>query len=556
MRSLTLTSLSFLILVVAFSVPQKLHAQTIPRPGESFSAITTNGMWTWYADPKAVYYEGIHKKTYMGWVTNTGVVQIASYDHETGDTAHFTAPNSYGADDHNHPALFIRPDGRIVAYYTGHDGGTITGIISTAPEDITSFQTQFSAVGAGGFCYPNTQFLSAEGTSGRLYLFFRDTGLEPCFATSDDWGRTFTPIKHMYTNVPAGYKPYVKYCSNGKNEIHMVIERENRNTGPQPLYFVKYKAGVFYTINNVQIATMAQLPFADTLLISKKALLMQPGNFGCSGTAWDIALDASGNPVVVYDLFKDTNNHSYWYFRWTGTSWFKRPLVNSGAFMGAEGGFSGGVTLDHENPNVVYMSRQILSLKTTFNLLDTSYNNYKTAFASSAYTVVDATHEIDKWTTKDNGSTWDSVAITRNSAGKNCRPCVPRGHKEGMNVSLIWLDGTYTGMGGANFLMAVRMYPTNIPVAARQIRSGRPHGMNMLVTGNGISFTLAQPQYSSLRIYGLNGSLIADLTRLLRNREAGPVFVPFWQAQCASGTYLFVFNNGITRAMQRVIVSR
>jgi hypothetical protein len=336
----------------------------------------------------------------------------------------------------------------------------------------------------------------------------------------------------------------------------MVIERENRNTGPQPLYFVKYKAGVFYTINNVQIATMAQLPFADTLLISKKALLMQPGNFGCSGTAWDIALDASGNPVVVYDLFKDTNNHSYWYFRWTGTSWFKRPLVNSGAFMGAEGGFSGGVTLDHENPNVVYMSRQILSLKTTFNLLDTSYNNYKTAFASSAYTVVDATHEIDKWTTKDNGSTWDSVAITRNSAGKNCRPCVPRGHKEGMNVSLIWLDGTYTGMGGANFLMAVRMYPTNIPVAARQIRSGRPHGMNMLVTGNGISFTLAQPQYSSLRIYGLNGSLIADLTRLLRNREAGPVFVPFWQAQCASGTYLFVFNNGITRAMQRVIVSR
>jgi len=81
---------------------------------------------------------------------------------------------------------------------------------------------------------------------------------------------------------------------------------------------------------------------------------------------------------------------------------------------------------------------------------------------------------------------------------KNCRPCVPRGHKDGMNVSLIWLNGTYTGMGGANYLMAVRMYPTDIPVAVRQTRSGRPHDMNMQVSGNGISFTLSQPQYSSL----------------------------------------------------------
>jgi hypothetical protein len=34
------------------------------------------------------------------------------------------------------------------------------------------------------------------------------------------------------------------------------------------------------------------------------------------------------------------------------------------------------------------------------------------------------------------------------------------------------------------------------------------------------------------------------------------VFVPFRQVQIASGTYLFVLNNGITRTMQRVIVSR
>jgi hypothetical protein len=117
---------------------------------------------------------------------------------------------------------------------------------------------------------------------------------------------------------------------------------------------------------------MAQLPIPNTKLDT----VMDPQAAGCHGSAWDIALDNTGKPVIVYDQFKDGNNHIYYYVRWTGTSWFKKMLVNSGATMGAEDGFAGGITLDHENTGNIYMSRQVSGM-----------------------------HEIDRWTTPDGGTT-------------------------------------------------------------------------------------------------------------------------------------------------------
>ena len=178
--------------------------------------------------------------------------------------------------------------------------------------------------------------------------------------------------------------------------------------------------------------------------------MIYPGAYGAGGTVWDIMYDKNDNPVILYDMFFNNNStHVYWYLRWTGSYWFKRPLVNSGNNMGVAGQqFCGGFTFDHENPNVIYMSRQLLKPSATpFNLADTSFANYK-KIALTNFVTVDSEFELDKWTTADGGLTWDSVAITRGSAAKNIRPCVPRGHKDSMNINLIWLDGTCTSMGG------------------------------------------------------------------------------------------------------------
>ena len=502
------------------------NAQSIPKAGTDFTSITNNGAWTWYGNPDAVYYEGKFKKTYMGWISNTGVISVASYDHTTGDTATKVVRTGYQIDDHNHPSLLVRPDGRLMVFFSGHDGPTLSLYVSINPEDISSFGPEIQVAPGPGitYAYPNPMFLSAEGDSGRIYVFYRSMGLKPCFTYSDDWGKTWTPTKNYYTNPDSTPKSYVNYCCNGKDEIDMVIEKGHR-AGYWPLYYLKYKQGAFYKANGTQLATMDHLPIINTLLDT----VMDPAASGCHGSAWDISLDNSGLPVAVYDQFKDANNHIYYYIRWTGSSWFKKLLVNSGATMGAEDGFAGGITLDHDNTGNIYMSRQINGM-----------------------------HEIDRWTTSDAGETWDSTAITRGSAKKNTRPIVPRNHKEFDKLDVIWMYGDYTAFTGTGFNTAVKMYPFSETVGVKsvvnQLRS--PLYSFLQVRADGISFRLEDPARSSLKIFQTNGALRADMSTSLRSMAAGNIYVPFSDMSLVSGIYEIILSSGANQTVRKVAVCR
>jgi hypothetical protein len=542
--------------VLAIAAAFNLNAQAIPKPGEQFAAITQDGMWTWYGEPKAFYFEGTHKRTYMTWNTRSGAKGIAYYDHETLDTVVRMLPTMpYGGDDHNHPAIYVRPDGRIMICCTGHDGGEISEYISTNPEDISSWGSVIHPGGAGGYCYCNIVFLKGEGTKGRFYLFFRDAGWEPWFTTSDDWGVTWGAKLHMFTG--GSYKPYCKYASDDSTEIHVVVERENRqgNSAVKPIYFMKYKGGNWYCANGRQLATMATLPVHDYDMDT----IMYANRFGCSNTCYDVALDKNKNPVVVLDMFKDVGINIYWYYRWTGTSWFKRPLINSGNYRGAQSGFAAGITLDHENPDILYMCRQLLApAAKPFDIMDTSYTNYKTNLTTAAWTTVGDVHELDKWVTKDGGVTWDSIPLTRKSANKNMLPCVPRHHKEGNKVTLMWLNGVYTSMSPDGYNCAVRIYPFNEPVEVAhgvQLRQAMSDA-GIRFSQKGIAFTLVRPDRSSCAFYSVNGRLCADLTANIRGMSAGPAFLPFSQKGLSAGSYVFVLDNGKNRVMNTVNISK
>ena len=76
------------------------------------------------------------------------------------------------------------------------------------------------------------------------------------------------------------------------------------------------------------------------------------------GRAWghDIALTAEGRPRVVYTR-RVANRDTFWYAYHNGTKWVSRKIVEAGA--GRPSFHSGGATLDHEDPRVVYLSRTI-----------------------------------------------------------------------------------------------------------------------------------------------------------------------------------------------------
>jgi hypothetical protein len=527
-----------------------------PKPGASCATLAAKGVWTWYNDPRAVYFKGTKEKTYVGYTNTatTGATAIASYDHATGLIATFDLHTAYGLDDHNNTSVFVRNDGRIMTFYSKHYGPDIRMRISTNPEDISAFDAE-KVVFTGSNTYPNIVQLSDEGTNkNRLYLFFRgpnnlayDAG-QPYFQTSDDGGSTWTAAFRYFNGInggtfTAGLRPYVKYVSNGKDKIYMLIERDNRNNAPsKPTYIMYYYNNAFYRMNGTMIKTVADAK-TNPVTVTDVDVVFDPNNFPdvpgtIVGTGWDIALDSDGYPVFVYDVY-DRNggqNHRLFYFRWDGSKFNHYFLVNSGAPMtegGAEQGFAGGIILDHANPSSVYLS-----------------------------THVNGSLELQRWLTPDKGATWKYWEITSGSgANKNTRPIVPRG-APGTKVSVVWNCGTYNSFdNGLN--QDVKYFEFDSTKMANGVTSAGPRferrapkatGFNLME--NGLSFTLLASSSSTLRIYSLQGRIVSDLTSDVRRMQPGSHAMNWNALGIAPGSYVGRLFDGAMSYSQKFIVQR
>jgi BNR repeat-containing family member len=527
-----------------------VHSAEYPKAGAACATLTTQGCWTWYHDSRAVYYKGTHEKTYVGYFhsdNNPGEAAIASYDHTTGTVQTFNLKTNFGFDDHNTVTVHVLPNGHIITFYCVHYGAAWYSRISTNPEDISAWGAEKTVNVA--CTYPNVCQLSAENN--RLYLFFRgpstqggDAGM-PYYQTSDDGGVTWSAAtKYFFAGTEtAGMRPYCKYVSNGKDKIYMLIERDNRNNAPpKATYFMYYYNGGFYKMDGTLIKTVADVQAAP-ITVNDVDMVFDPANppDGLSnviGTGWDVALDPAGNPVFVYDIYDNANggpNHRYYYYRWDGTKWNSHFLINSGGPMtegNVEVGFGGGLILDHSNPNLVYLS-----------------------------THVNGVFELQRWLTADNGSSWTIWQITSGSAAKNCRPIVPR-NTPGGKIDVVWNYGTYTTWGGP-FSMDVKMYTFDSTKIASGVtpvkswferRAPKETGFNLLVSG--LSFTLASPSSSTLRIYNIEGRMVSDLTSSVRRMQAGVNAVQYKLVGLTRGMYIARLFDGAQNYSQSFVVQR
>lgn len=396
-------------LLLLFSVAIAISAKT----GSEYPSITDNGIWTWYGDPKAVYHHGDLEKTYTGWVTDAGDIEVASYDHQTNEIEK-TYLRTGSIDDHNHPSLLVLEDGKILVAQSEHTSNAIHLWRSQEAESVSSFDK--TAEISTKNTYPNLVRLPAEGN--KIFLFFRGINKQPTLVTSSDHTNWSDPVKI----IQGADRPYVKYASNGNDRIHIVYENGHRKS-KHNTYHLYYEDGAFYTMNGTLIRTFDNLP----VLEGEADLIYDADAEGKSGTVWDIAIDKNGYPVILF--VKLTSKHEYYYIRWDGSEWQRTQLLSSaGGSMGSESGFSGGLALNHTDPNMVFLSRK-----------------------------VDNMFEVEKWNTNDKGQTWTSIAVTENSQKKNTRPCVPRGVPANKTV-LLWLYGDYEHYTGAGkYSTAIKM---------------------------------------------------------------------------------------------------
>jgi hypothetical protein len=435
--------------VVALSVVAQM-------PGDSFSTITDDGAWTWYGDPKAFYYNGEYEKTYIVWINSHGDAEIGSFNHRSKETVQSVLHVNLQRDDHAHPSLLLRSDGRITAFYSAHNGAHLYFRTTVHPEDITQWSDErevgVNSSGTKGYTYPNVVTLSEENNT--VYLFWRGADWQPTFSTSTD-GVNWTTAR---TLIQESGRPYVKMESNGHDEIHFVFERGHRRN-ENNFYYMCYRKSALYKADGTKIKSMDQLP----VRAEEAEVLYDTQVEDVSASVWDIALDSRGFPVIVYVKFVDnSSDHRYYYLRWNGVSWLRHELTKGGGSMGGEAQFSGGLTLDHRNPSLVYLSRPVNGM-----------------------------FEIERWITADEGKTWSSTPVTAHSKNKNTRPCVPRNHPGG-EAGLIWMYGSYDAYTSYN--TGVKAAPTDILTASTPMRPlhGRIlfHGSHDGIEGDRLTYML------------------------------------------------------------------
>ena len=403
-------------------LPQSAVAQdmTVYPYAEDYQVITRDGAWCWFSDPRAIY---VDDKMFGGFVDKEGSIWAFCYDPSTCQSKQYKLFNKLDYDDHANPSIMALSDQRLVLFFSAHGGTKNSPIyyaVSKYPSDISSWEEvqeiNPEMEGSLGVCYTNPVMLSDENN--RVYLFFRGRDFKPTCIYTDDLKTWSQPI-NLVRNDPGygqGGRPYTKITTNHKDKIFFAFtDAHPRDRATNSIYFMMYKNGKICKADGTVVSETL-----GSIIPSQVDKVYDATRTFDKAWIWDIAFDESEKPILVYARFSDRDNkHSYWYARWNGIKWENHKITDAGQWfqrteyvkekLEYECNYSGGVYLDHENPNILYTSRPI-----------------------------NDRFEIEKWTFTGGKQKWITEAITYQSEKDNVRPFVVRNHR-GSQPSVLWM---------------------------------------------------------------------------------------------------------------------
>lgn len=393
---------------------------TVYPYAEDYQVITRDGAWCWFSDPRAIY---VDDKMFGGFVDKEGSIWAFCYDPSTCQSKQYKLFNKLDYDDHANPSIMALSDQRLVLFFSAHGGTKNSPIyyaVSKYPSDISSWEEvqeiNPEMEGSLGVCYTNPVMLSDENN--RVYLFFRGRDFKPTCIYTDDLKTWSQPI-NLVRNDPGygqGGRPYTKITTNHKDKIFFAFtDAHPRDRATNSIYFMMYKNGKICKADGTVVSETL-----GSIIPSQVDKVYDATRTFDKAWIWDIAFDESEKPILVYARFSDRDNkHSYWYARWNGIKWENHKITDAGQWFQRteyvkekpeyECNYSGGVYLDHENPNILYTSRPI-----------------------------NDRFEIEKWTFTGGKQKWITEAITYQSEKDNVRPFVVRNHR-GSQPSVLWM---------------------------------------------------------------------------------------------------------------------
>lgn len=385
--------------------------------------LTDDGAWCWFSDPRAIMVEAY---VIAGWVKANGTIESVKFDTNSKSIKTSELYYKLENDDHDNPAFILTGKDEILSMYTRHSKKELfINVLKDYKMDSAYTNVQFihpiskeelAKFPKESITYANPIRLKLEND--KIYCFGRWTGYKPNIMWTNNGGDSWSKSKVFITNFPFdnNNRPYVKYFSDEESKIHIVFtDGHPRNEPTNSVYYAYYENDAFYRADEQQICTMNTIPFEP-----KNASVVYTSN-EIEGRAWiaDIGQDEQGNPVILYTKSPNTNNHEYWYARYTNTGWINKKICNSGKWFPQtpigkkerEPHYFGGMSIHPDNCNILYLSRQINGI-----------------------------FEIERWETTDKGDSWSHEAITKNSSYDNVRPYIPRRLRKESHEIVLWME--------------------------------------------------------------------------------------------------------------------
>jgi len=404
--------------------------------------LNDDGGWCWFESPGALQHgsllivgsvaSGGHDKS------RHGNIELHIYDCKTQKTELVTLHEQFELDDHDGPALFVRPDGRLLVLYAKH-GTEPHNYSRISLPDAKSF-LELSSVEiytpspTTELTYSNLFLLPSE--SNRVYNFFRGLhgSYKPSYLYSDDFGTTWQ-TGNIYINVPSTQKhrPYVRYTSNERDTIHMIYTEGHPRDFDNSVYHIYYRDGQLHQSDGKKLSSLQvglDSPDQGTVIYRGDA----------QHVAWivDLILDKNERPVCIYSVQYDSANLPvgqggedirFFYARWDGSNWQSYPLAFAGCRLySGEDDYTGLAAIEPDDPSIVYVSTNSNPVSGEPLISQTDGQRH---------------HELFVGKTENNGETWTWTPLTSSSKADNLRPMRPKCTSSNPYRSLVWLRGEY-----------------------------------------------------------------------------------------------------------------
>jgi len=410
--------------------------------GGKLITFNDNGGWCWYQDERAVV-DTKAKKLVIGSIasggTRNGNIEAVVYDLAAGTKIGPTKLGNLSVDDHDAPAINIRPDGKYIAtwathrtdcntYYSTFDGS------AWAAQKIFDWKTQgcpWDGDNTHMITYNNLWYMGDT-----LYDVSRSVGTSPNLLASTDNGDTWKYFGRMtYTPLTGYVAGYYKYWGNNTDRIDWIGTEAHPRDADTSLWHGYIKDGKIYNSGGTVVddAVAGTSATSSALNVDKYTQVFKTGST-IGGVklehAWnhDVVRYADGTLAVlgqarVTGSGTTDPDKRMLYFRFDGTSWKGTYLAKAGTKLYAdEQDYTGLGALVPDDPTTIYIS--------------TPYNPSTDMMGSSGK------REIWRGTTCDNGASFKWTPVTANSTKDNIRPIVPKW--DASHTALLWMQGSYT----------------------------------------------------------------------------------------------------------------